>query len=181
MVVVAIIGILAAVAIPNYQKYQARARQSEAKVMLASAYTALQSYFAEVGTYTACLRAIGFESTPGAGGAKRYYTVGLPTFSANTCGPGGTVTCEGYIFDNTGTATTSCVAGANVNFYLATAKVGGGALPVATDLDLDGVSQTQFTVQAVGRISTNPTVHATAFDSWTIDEQKALLNRQTGV
>jgi type IV pilus assembly protein PilA len=180
MVVVAIIGILAAVAIPNYQKYQARARQSEAKVMLASAYTALQSYFAEVGTYTACLRAIGFESSPGAGGAKRYYTVGLPTFSTNTCGPTGGVTCLGYIFDTAGTATTSCVAGANVNFYNATATL-GGALPVDTNLDLDGVSQTQFTVQAVGRISTNPTGGAGVLDSWTIDEQKSLLNRVNGV
>lgn len=31
MIVVAIIGVLAAVAIPNYQKFQAKARQSEAK------------------------------------------------------------------------------------------------------------------------------------------------------
>ena len=41
MIVVAIIGILAAVAIPNYQKFQARARQSEAKIALSAAYTAL--------------------------------------------------------------------------------------------------------------------------------------------
>ena len=41
LIVVAIIGILAAVAIPNYQKFQARARQSEAKIALSAAYTAL--------------------------------------------------------------------------------------------------------------------------------------------
>ena len=41
MVVVAIIGILAAIAIPNYQTYQAKARQSEAKIALAAIYTAL--------------------------------------------------------------------------------------------------------------------------------------------
>ena len=47
MVVVAIIGILAAIAIPNYQRYQARTRQSEAKVSLSNVYTAEQGFFAE--------------------------------------------------------------------------------------------------------------------------------------
>ena len=38
MVVVAIIGILAAVAIPQYGQFQRRARQTEAKAILAGIY-----------------------------------------------------------------------------------------------------------------------------------------------
>ena len=59
MVVVAIIGILAAIAIPNYQRYQSRSRQSEAKVALSSVYTAEPGFFAEVGTFTECIKRIG--------------------------------------------------------------------------------------------------------------------------
>ena len=51
MIVVAIIGILASLAIPNFLKFQARARQSEAKANLKGIYTATQSYFVEYGTY----------------------------------------------------------------------------------------------------------------------------------
>ena len=40
MIVVAIIGVLSAVAVPNFKKYQAKAKSSEAKVQLAAAYTA---------------------------------------------------------------------------------------------------------------------------------------------
>ena len=54
MIVVAIIGILAAVGVPQYQKFQARARQSEAKNVLGGAYTALKAYSAENSTYTSC-------------------------------------------------------------------------------------------------------------------------------
>ena len=43
MVVVAIIGILSAVAIPNFKKYQAKSKLSEAKVQIAAAYTAEQA------------------------------------------------------------------------------------------------------------------------------------------
>src|SRR5438105_14331205 len=39
MIVVAIIGILAAVAIPNFMRYQAKARQAEAKVGLGDLFT----------------------------------------------------------------------------------------------------------------------------------------------
>jgi len=177
MVVVAIIGILAAVAIPNYQKYQARARQSEAKVMLASSYTALQSYFAEVGTYTECLKAIGFESSSG---AKRYYTVGINQADVSTCGPTGGASCLAYAFDNAGVATQTCAIADGTSYYLATAGLGGGPAAIG-DLSLDSVSQTQFTVHAVGRISSAPASNATARDSWIIDHNKALVNNVNGV
>ena len=46
MIVVAIIGILAAVAIPAYQDYIARSQVSEAVSLLGSAKTPLAEYFA---------------------------------------------------------------------------------------------------------------------------------------
>src|SRR3989442_5393554 len=52
MIVVAIIGILAAIAIPNFMTYQAKARQSEAKVNLGGVFTTATSYFAENNTYS---------------------------------------------------------------------------------------------------------------------------------
>ena len=44
MVVVAIIGVLAAIGIPQYSKFQAKARQSEAKLALAALFTAEESF-----------------------------------------------------------------------------------------------------------------------------------------
>jgi len=51
MIVVAIIGILAAVAIPNFLKYQAKSKQSEARVLLSGLYTSEIAYFAEQNSY----------------------------------------------------------------------------------------------------------------------------------
>src|SRR5512134_2115003 len=51
MIVVAIIGILAAIAIPNFLKFQAKSKQSEAKTNLKAAFTAQTSYFGENNTY----------------------------------------------------------------------------------------------------------------------------------
>ncbi len=51
MIVVAIIGILAAIAIPNFLKYQAKSKQSEAKVNLKGIFTSETSYFAEQNVY----------------------------------------------------------------------------------------------------------------------------------
>ena len=47
MIVVAIIGILAAIAIPDFLRFQAKSRQSEAKVNLAGIVTCQVSYFGE--------------------------------------------------------------------------------------------------------------------------------------
>ena len=47
MIVVAIIGILAAIAIPNFLAYQAKAKQSEAKVSLGAIFTSVVAFQAE--------------------------------------------------------------------------------------------------------------------------------------
>jgi type IV pilus assembly protein PilA len=49
--VVAIIGILAAIAIPNFLKFQLKAKTSEGKTNLAAIRTAEESVFAEFGAY----------------------------------------------------------------------------------------------------------------------------------
>jgi len=51
MIVVAIIGILAAIAIPNFVKFQCRSKQSEAKGNMKAIYVGEESYRAENDTY----------------------------------------------------------------------------------------------------------------------------------
>ena len=51
MIVVAIIGILAAIAIPDFLRFQAKAKQSEAKQNLGSIFTCQVAYFGEENTY----------------------------------------------------------------------------------------------------------------------------------
>jgi type IV pilus assembly protein PilA len=51
MIVVAIIGILAAIAIPNFLRFQLKAKSSEGKTNIAAIRTAEQSYYSEFGTY----------------------------------------------------------------------------------------------------------------------------------
>lgn len=60
MIVVAIIGILAAIAIPNYMNYQCKAKQSEAKTNLGAIRTSQEAFRAENDAFTTDLGAIGF-------------------------------------------------------------------------------------------------------------------------
>jgi type IV pilus assembly protein PilA len=75
MVVVAVVGLLSSVAIPNFKKYQAKAKISEAKLQLASAYTAEQSFMASYSMYATCLFYMGY--TPIVEKPSRYYTIGF--------------------------------------------------------------------------------------------------------
>ncbi len=55
MIVVAIIGILAAIAIPNFLRFQLKAKSSEGKTNIAAIRTAEESYYSEFGTYVSAL------------------------------------------------------------------------------------------------------------------------------
>ena len=63
MIVVAIIGILAAVAIPSYQDYTARAQMSEAVSLTAGFKTALAEHYQTQGAFTATLAPLSLGST----------------------------------------------------------------------------------------------------------------------
>lgn len=68
MIVIAIIGILAAIAIPQFTAYRQRGFNASANSDVKNAYTAAQAYFSEnpAGTVTAALlEANGFKGTSG--------------------------------------------------------------------------------------------------------------------
>ena len=90
MIVVAIIGILAAIAIPNFLTYQCKSRQAEAKTNLGGIRVSQEAYFAEFDTYTGVWDNLGFAVK----GNQRYsYTIGggATTFGATADGTQGTV------------------------------------------------------------------------------------------
>src|ERR1700730_14133065 len=68
MVVVAIIGILAAIAVPNYQRFTAKSKQTEAKSNLSAIYSAERAFYAEWQTFQGGFATIGYQPT----GSLRY-------------------------------------------------------------------------------------------------------------
>lgn len=73
MVVVAIIGILATIGIPQYQKFMSKARQAEAKTHLNAIFQGESSFFTEYNQYTTNMQAIG----AGAVGTQLRYNAGF--------------------------------------------------------------------------------------------------------
>ena len=65
MIVVAIIGLLAALAIPNFLKFQARAKTSEAKTELKGLFTAQKAYFGEHSQFGSDYNTIGWSPERG--------------------------------------------------------------------------------------------------------------------
>ncbi len=81
MIVVAIVGILAAIAIPNFMRYQTKSKQSEAKINLRSIYTTQNTYFGEFDTYTDDFDQLGWMAE---GQARYSYNVSVANASHYT-------------------------------------------------------------------------------------------------
>ena len=155
MIVVAIIGILAAIAIPNFIKFQARSKQSEAKANLKAVFTAQKAFFQEKDRFSTLTGEVGFEPERN----NRY----------------------AYFLDATGTIeprTTSTITQATTYTGIAvdTFKYGSaldqayGATACASAAGLTGTPATSFVALALGNIDADTTV-----DQWTISSDSRVF------
>lgn len=161
MVVVVVIGILSAIGIPQYRKFQAKSRQSEAKSHLSALFTAQKSFNIEWNAYSVDLNDVGY-SVEGSGFK---YVVG---FTAGTA-------CTGYPSGAPAQATTvanTWADGANVN--LNGASWAAGTITKTVSGTATSCTSTTFSAAAIG----NPTsdITATPLDQWNMSHTKTLTN-----
>lgn len=117
MIVVAIIGILAAIAIPNFLRFQARTRQSEAKINLKGIYKAKKATFAERTEYATGMADFAAEK-------NNRYTYRAGTAVINTT----------YLGTNTAVTESSCAV---VESNPTTNSAGGFTVNAAGQIDSD--------------------------------------------
>jgi type IV pilus assembly protein PilA len=146
MIVVAIIGILAAIAIPNFLQYQARARQSESRTNLGGVFVSQTAFLGEAGRYGS-FQEVGFTLAS----ATNRYTYRSP---ANG-GAGASSAAQGV--DMFQTALPIVIAQA------AGAVVSGGTLATAA-------TPAAFTATASGNIDGDATL-----DQWHVNDIKMNL------
>jgi len=94
MIVVAIIGILAAIAIPNFLQYQMKSRQAEAKTNTTSVKTSQLAFQGERGCFASLVASPVVMPAGGAATAwlAAQFTPSLPAVGATFCAAGGTST-----------------------------------------------------------------------------------------
>jgi len=154
MIVVAIIGILAAIAIPNFIAYQAKSKQAEAKVALGAIFTSAVAYQAETAPQTYAPPAIGMIG---------YTPSGQPRYSfwyATDATPGGPGPGTPTIFPGA-----PAVVAGSCNTGVAPAT---GATVAA--------SPTGFTAGAIGNVDGD-----IACDEWFMNDQRSLTNNKNDV
>ncbi len=171
MIVVAIIGILAAVAIPNYTRFQNKAKQGEAKNNLEAIYVSNKAFYAEYTEYTTRFDTIGFKPE----GTMNYLTgFGADRASANPAVPlqlAGTATCIDTIQARPIAGCAANFNGGAVGPWInSPSATGAGALPA-----LNPTSAIAFQAGSTGLIN------GVAADQWTIDNQKLLQNVQVNI
>lgn len=162
MIVVAIIGILATVAIPNFSKFQAKARASESRSQLAALFSAEKAFQAEWNSYYSDLINVGYRPN----GSLRYVTgIGAATATAVTGYTGPALTAANF---STGVAAV-CTASGCTNNAVTIAGAAITALTTPGSATLVG-----FTAGSEGYVG------GTGNDVWTITDAKVVANPTPG-
>ncbi len=163
MIVVAIIGILATVAIPNFAKFQAKARASESRSQLAALFTAQKAFQAEYNAYTTDIVTSGYLPQ----GSLRYLT-GFGTASTHTIAP----PPPGHTPANMNCSVAAVVTAAGCANNAVT--VAGAAVTTLAGAATATATTAAFLANAEGFVG------GTQNDIWTINANKTVINSQLG-
>ena len=176
MVVVAIIGILAAVAVPSVNKYMAKARQSEAKANLSAYYGAQKIFYTDYTIFDSQFTVIGYKPE-----GRMRYNVGTDVAGAligvlNAAGYTGGITSTAYRTRATLATGGYCqnVAGLAATGFTNTCQYTSDAQPGVVNsglLCVSAIGADTFLACATGKVS-----NTAVFDSWSINENKILTN-----
>ena len=184
MIVVAIIGILSAVAVPNFKRYIAKSKTTEAKIQLAAAYTAQQGFYGDFGMYSHCWTYMGYD--PRNEVDSRYFLIGFDGGNAAVFDTNGTMHGSAV---NSGLVAGDCPiavpAAANGVTHFEGGK--GSAGVIATDptwitegaLGTQALNNQTFVIQAVGVVSADFVTSADAAKI-SVNEDKKFTINQTG-
>jgi type IV pilus assembly protein PilA len=153
MIVVAIIGILAAIAIPNFLKFQAKSKQSEAKSNLGAIFTGQASYFGENNSYGH----FGQINWSPSGQPRYQYIVGAAT------------TAMAADNNHVGQTVTAIVAPTSWTTVINAVLDNGVAYPTAVAPAAGSLTATSFVAGANGIIS-----NSGRSDAWSINERRLL-------
>jgi type IV pilus assembly protein PilA len=165
MVVIAIVTTLAAIGIPRYSKFQAKTKQSEAKLSLSALFTAEESFKQEWNQFSVTLSNIGYSVQ----GSRLRYKTGF--ISGANCG---SYTTTGGAPSESTTVDHTWSDGSFVNTSSASWSVSITAPSIGTSC-----SNTAFTAVAYGTPATSPTDPGSLLgDTWTINQTKFLTNSQ---
>lgn len=83
MIVVVIIGILAAIAYPNYRQYAARAKRNEAKAELLKIATLQERFYLQNNSYTTDMTNLGFALSSGNISDSESYVINVTAADSN--------------------------------------------------------------------------------------------------
>lgn len=178
MVVLAITGMILVIAVPNYQAYQGRSRQNEARAGLSQIYAAEQTFAADTSTFTYCLNKIGFDPSTN---LTRYYAIGLHSGASATslCGKSQNRSCSAYTYSGTSAIDTCSTPD---GYFSQTAKVFSGfnlysnVNSVLVPYGGATMSRFIFTAAAAGNI-----LGKNSSDRWLIDQDKNIVNISSGL
>ena len=180
MVVVAIIGLLSAVAIPNFKKYQAKAKTSEAKLQLSAAYTAEQSFYSDYNLYHHCLNYMGYN--PSNESAQRYFAIGFKTSNLAAAGAPLAQAVANGLITTTAACPTAITDGqsryeatkklTNVNATIAIFDVNAAGAAAILGTQADPANET-FVIGAVGPVDSK-FITNTTMAGFTINQNKII-------
>ena len=177
MVVVAIMGVLAAIGIPQYSKFQAKARQSEARSHLSAIYTGETSFKSEFNNYSVDLFNIGVQIT----GNQLRYTAGFAGGAA--CSSYATATANGAPAEVT-TRTQAHSPGVHdsggntVTWHSSILTAGGAAVTLNST---PACAEQTFLASVTGDPRASPAAIAGTSDTWTINQNKQIANSVSGL